>query len=325
MSQKDHPQWRPTASRHALETRAELLAAMRRFFAARNVLEVETPVLSRARNSDTNIESITTDAPRPRYLRTSPEYPMKRLLAAGSGDIFEIGRVFRASERGRHHNPEFTLAEWYRLDMSCLELADEVVALIRHCGETCSDINFESWPVRRWTYRQIYREFVGLDPLDCDESELAMVAEERGLPALRLGHNEWLDLIMAEVIQPALPAEGFTIIHDYPPEQAALARIRPDNPPVAERFEVYAGQQELANGYQELTDAQEQRKRFERDQRQRAARGEPTAPLDENLLAALEHGLPECSGVALGVDRLLMLMLNLDDIASVVSFPWERA
>lgn len=308
-----------------METRARLLAAMRQFFADRGVMEVETPVLSRARNSDTNIESISTDAPRPRYLRTSPEYPMKRLLAAGSGDIYEIARVFRAGESGRHHNPEFTLAEWYRLDMGCLDLADEVVALIRHCGDACREVSFTDWPVQRWTYRAIFLEHVGLDPFSCSEDDLAMVAEERGLPAARLSHAEWQDLVMAEVIQRAMPAEGFTIIHDYPPEQAALSRIRHDDPPVAERFEVYAGQQELANGYQELTDANEQRERFERDRRQRAARGEPQAPLDENLLAALQHGLPECSGVALGVDRLLMLILNLNDIASVVSFPWERA
>lgn len=317
--------WRPGASRHVLETRARLLQLIRAFFKERGVMEVETPILSAARNSDPNIDSIATGDPQPRFLRTSPEYAMKRLLAAGSGDIFELGRVFRGGEQGRRHNPEFTMAEWYRQGMRYRELAREVVALIRHCGEACSDIDFDAWPLREITYRALFQDYAGVDPFHSDESELAAVAAERGLATSRLSQSEWLDLLMARLIQPALPGETFTIVHDYPPEQAALSQIRHDDPPVAERFEVYAGQQELANGYQELTDAGEQRARFEREQRQRAARGEAEAPLDESLLAALEHGLPECAGVALGVDRLLMLMLNVDDIATVLSFPYDRA
>ncbi|MDX1555311.1 MAG: EF-P lysine aminoacylase EpmA [Xanthomonadales bacterium] len=322
MSRED---WRPTASRQALEARAKLLDSIRAFFSQRGIVEVETPVLSAASNSDPNIASIHTDDTRPRYLRTSPEYPMKRLLASGSGDIFELGRVFRAGESGRHHNPEFTMAEWYRVGMGYLDLADEVVALVRHCGRDCSELGFDSWPLNRLTFQQLFQAYAGIDPFQCDESELAMAAEERGLAAPRLSHSEYLDLLMAEVIQPALPGETFTVVHDFPPEQAALSRVRDGNPAVAERFEVFAGQQELANGYQELTDAAEQRKRFERERRQRSARGEPEAPLDERLLAALEHGLPECSGVALGVDRLLMLMLNVDDIRTVLAFPYDRA
>jgi lysyl-tRNA synthetase class 2 len=317
--------WRPAASRHALEMRAKLLAAIRAFFAARQVMEVETPVLSRARNSDPNISSIASDAPQPRYLRTSPEYPMKRLLAGGSGDIFELGRVFRDGESGRFHNPEFTMAEWYRLGMDHLDLADEVIDLIRFCGAQIGETDFSEWPVQRYDYRGLFTSFANIDPFNTDESELATAAAERGLSARALGQNEWLDLLMAEVIQPAFPGETFTIVHDFPPEQAALARIRPDDPPVAERFEVFAGQQELANGYQELTDGAEQRRRFEREQIKNAARGEAPAPFDENLLAALEHGLPECSGVALGVDRLLMSCLNLDDIRTVLAFPYDRA
>lgn len=321
----NHADWRPGASREVLEKRAELLHTIRAFFAGKRVMEVETPVLSSARNSDPNIHSIATDSTTPRFLRTSSEYPMKRLLAAGSGDIYELGRVFRKGERGRQHNPEFTMAEWYRIDMNFLDLADEVVELIRACGQVCSDTDFGAWPVRAISYRDLFREYAGIDPFSTDEMELASIAAERGITSPPLLQNEWLDLLMAQIIQPNLPGESFTILYDFPAEQAALARIRDEDPPVAERFEVFAGQQELANGYQELTDAAEQRKRFEREQRLHQVRGEVEAPIDENLLAAIAHGMPECSGVALGVDRLLMLCLNVDDIGMVLSFPYERA
>ncbi len=321
----NQPGWRPGASRQALETRAALLREIRGFFRQKGVMEVETPVLSRARNSDPNISSMATDSNTPRYLRTSPEYPMKRLLAYGSGDIFELGRVFRKGELGRSHNPEFTIAEWYRIGMDYLDLANEVVELIRFCGRQCSVTDFDSWPVRLLSYRQLFEQYAGVDPFLTNEIELAAIASERGLGPGPFKHDEWLDLLMSQVIQPALPGETFNIVHDYPPEQAALARIRRDDPPVAERFEVFAGQQELANGYQELDDVAEQRRRFEREQQLQAVQGHPAAPLDENLLAALEFGMPECSGVALGVDRLLMLCLNVDDISMVLSFPYDRA
>jgi lysyl-tRNA synthetase class 2 len=217
------------------------------------------------------------------------------------------------------------MAEWYRVGKPHLELASEVVELVRFCGETCSKIDFSSWPVKRISYRALFQDSAGIDPFDTDESELSGAAAELGLVSPSLSQDEWLDLLMGRVVQPSLPGESFTIVHDFPPEQAALARIRPDDPPVAERFEVFAGQQELANGYQELTDAAEQRRRFEREQKLRSVRGETVAPIDENFLAGLEHGLPECSGVALGVDRLLMLMLEFDDISSVLSFPYDRA
>jgi len=317
--------WRPGASRQALESRANLLAGIREFFREKGVMEVETPVLSCACNSDPNINSISTDSGRPRFLRTSPEYPMKRLLASGSGDIYELGRVFRKGEQGRSHNPEFTMAEWYRLGMDYLSLADEVVEFIRFCGKCCSELDFHAWPVNRLTYRELFLEYAGIDVFLANEMELAAVAAERGIVSMPLEHEEWLDLLMAQLIQPALPGETFTIVHDYPAEQAALSRIREDDPPVAERFEVFAGQQELANGYQELTDAAEQRRRFEKEQRLQNIRGDDETLLDENLLAALEYGMPECSGVALGVDRLLMLCLNVDDIGMVLSFPYDRA
>jgi len=313
--------WRPSASRHAVEGRARLLTAIRRFFSERGVLEVETPVLSSSGNSDPNIRSMSTSSTRRRYLRTSPEYPMKRLLASGYGDIYELGRVFRAGESGRYHNPEFTLLEWYRLGRNYLDLAAEVVELIRYCGEG----QFDLWPVRQVSYRDLFRNETGLDPWHCSESDLSTCAMERGITAMSLTHQEWLDLLLAEVIQPSLPGESLTILCEFPEEQAALARVRDGDPPVAERFEVYLGQMELANGYQELTDADEQMKRFQRETRLAEQRGEETMPLDLNLLAAIRHGLPECAGVALGVDRLVMSCLKLDRIDAVLSFPADRA
>ena len=313
--------WRPGASRLAVEARAGLLADIRTYFHEREVMEVETPLLSRYANSDPNIGNLRTDELQTRFLRTSPEYPMKRLLAAGCRNIYELGRVFRAGEKGRYHNPEFTLLEWYRAGMSYLDLADEVVDLVRTCGRGA----FDGWSVQRRDYRGLFVEYTGLDPLVCSESDLEDCAMERGIVAGVLDQNEWMDLLMSEIVQPALPGDAFTVVHDYPPEQAALARIRPGDPPLAERFEVYLGRIELANGYQELTDAEEQRRRFKREIRQGEARGEDCGPYDRKLVAALESGLPECSGVALGVDRLLMAMLKLDDIDSVLAFSADRA
>ena len=313
--------WRPGASRLAVEARAHMLSDIRHFFAERKVMEVETPLLSQSANSDPNIRNMSTDSSRKKYLRTSPEYALKRLLASGHRDLYEMGRVFRAGESGRYHNPEFTLLEWYRLGWNYLDLADEVIELVRICGHG----QFDDWPVNRVTYRELFQQETGLDPLYCNESELAGCAIERGIMAAPMGHNEWLDLLLSELIQPTLPGEAFTVLHDFPPEQAALARIRPGTPPIAERFEIFLGQMELANGYQELTDAGEQLERFNREAKLAESRGEENLPLDTNLITALEHGLPECSGVALGVDRLLMSCLKLDRIDAVLSFSAERA
>jgi lysyl-tRNA synthetase class 2 len=312
--------WRPGASRFAMEARAALLSSIRTWFSQRNVLEVETPILSRAGNSDPNIRSISTDNTSKRYLRTSPEYAMKRLLATGFRDIYELGRVFRAGEKGRFHNPEFTLLEWYRCGWNYLDLASEVSELIRFCGKG----QFDDWPVQRLAYRDVFIAQTGLDPFHCTESDLSYAASERGIRAGALGHMEWLDLLLSQLIEPNLPGETITIIHDFLPEQAALAQIRPGNQPVAERFEVYLGQIELANGYQELTDSREQLERFERERNRGEARGEQATPLDLGLIEALRHGLPECAGVALGVDRLLMSLLKLDNIDAVLAFSADR-
>ncbi len=321
MSTGDYPSaWRPGASRHAVEQRARLLRDMRTFFADRNVLEVETPILSRAGNSDPNIASLATDEPGRRYLRTSPEYAMKRMLAAGFGDIYELGRVFRAGEKGRIHNPEFTLLEWYRQNLTYLEIASEACELIRYCGHG----QFDDWPVQFVTYRELFLQYAGLDPFLCDESDLSSAVAERGIHAVDLGHREWLDLALCRIIEPSLPGETMTIVHDFPPEQAALSRIRRGDPAVAERFELYLGQMELANGYQELTDAEEQLARFEFERKSARARGEEAAPLDMALIEALRTGLGDCSGVALGVDRLLMSLIKLEHMDAVLAFSADR-
>ncbi len=311
--------WQPTASTARLKARARLLRDIREYFSARSVLEVETPLISRAGNTDPEIQSIRTDDED--YLRTSPEFAMKRLLAAGSGDIYELGRVFRASETGRHHNPEFTLLEWYRLDYNYHRLMDEVAELVVHCGQG----KFDQWSAHRLSYRELFETYLGLDPFTANVDELSSAAKSHGVNAIELGHTQWLDLLTSHVIQPALPAQTLTFVYDYPADQAALARIRADAPPIAERFELYLGNIELANGYQELSDPVEQRRRFESENLQRDRKAVPVYTLDENLLAALDHGLPECAGVALGVDRLLMAICNADTLREVMAFPYSHA
>lgn len=311
--------WRPATSRAHLEARARLLANIRRFFAEHDAMEVETPLLSAAGNTDPEIDSLRTQDGR--YLRTSPEFAMKRMLAANSGDIFELGRVFRAGESGRHHAPEFTLLEWYRTGMSYQELMDEVAALVRFCGRG----KFNQWPVEQLSYRQLFINHLEVDPFTADMESLSILAQDNGIEPLELGRRQWLDLLISLVIQPALPAGTLTFVFDFPADQAALARIRPDIPPVAERFELYLGSVELANGYQELSDSAEQASRFVAENEQRKQLGLPVYDRDHRLLDALAHGLPECAGVALGVDRLLLAIEGLDHLSEVIAFPFERA
>jgi len=311
--------WRPTASNARLKARAHLLQDIRGYFFERDVLEVETPLISKAGNTDPEIESIRTDTGG--YLRTSPEFPLKRLLAAGSGDIFELGRVFRAGESGRFHNPEFTMLEWYRTGLNYHRLMDEVAGLVRFCGRG----KYDHWPEQRLSYRQLFLNHLDIDPFTADSQELSTVAKKHNITDIELERKQWLDLLISLVIQPALPEENLTFIYDFPADQAALARIRPGSPPKAERFELYLGRTELANGYQELTDASEQRRRFAAENTQREKRGEATCETDHHLIAALEHGLPECAGVALGVDRLLMSLCDAETISDVTAFPYSNA
>lgn len=311
--------WQPTASTARLQARSRLLQDIRGYFSDRDILEVETPLISKAGNTDPEIQSIRTDTGA--YLRTSPEFPLKRLLAAGSGDIFELGRVFRAGESGRFHNPEFTMLEWYRTGISYHQLMDEIAGLVRFCGHG----KFDQWPEQRFSYRQLFLHHLDIDPFCADSRELSAAAKKHNITDIELERRQWLDLLISMVIQPALPEECLTFIYDFPIEQAALARIRPGSPPKAERFELYLGRTELANGYQELTDVSEQRRRFAAENAQREKRGQSSCETDHHLLAALEHGLPECAGVALGVDRLLMSLSGAETISEVIAFPISRA
>lgn len=314
--------------RAALELRARLYVLIREFFAARGVLEVETPVLSIGANTEPNIAGFATrfsghadSGPRERWLRTSSEFAQKRLLAAGIGDNYELGRVFRDGEAGRRHNPEFTMLEWYRVGWDHRRLADETVELV----QAALALSAKRVEVRKTAYRDLFHEAIGLDPFAAGEAHLQSALGDVRVDATGLSRDDWLDLLLTHRIQPNFPGDRITVIFDYPASQCALAKIRDGDPPVAERFELYVGTHELANGYHELTDAAEQRARFVRDNARRRERGFPELPLDENFLAALTSGLPDCAGVALGVERLLMAMLGTDDIRDVLAFDFARA
>jgi len=312
----------------ALRQRARLNALIRGFFAARDVLEVETPIMSAAGNTEPNIEGFHTrfsghvDAGSPqRWLRTSPEYPLKRLLAAGVGDCYELGRVFRNGEAGGRHNPEFTMLEWYRVGWDHHRLIEETIALVQ---EALAMVQRPPASVRIVSYRELFMQAVALDPFLADEAQLRAGLGEVGIQPDGLTRDDWLDLLMSHRIQSQFAADAITVIHDWPASQAALARIRPGTPPLAERFELYLGPVELANGYHELNDAVEQRQRFERDLAIRAARGAEQPPLDEAFLAALPS-LPACAGVAVGVDRLLMALAGTPRIGDVLAFDFANA
>jgi elongation factor P--(R)-beta-lysine ligase len=326
--------WRPSASFEALRLRARLNAAIRSFFAERGVLEVETPILSQAGNTEPNIASFplefsgrTDGAPRTRWLRTSPEYPLKRLLAAGLGDCYELGRVFRDGEAGGRHNPEFTMLEWYRLGWDHVRLARETVELVRAALALVG----RSATVDVVAYRDLYLRELGIDPMSAPDGALRDALGDVAIDPEGLLRDDWLDLLMTHRIQPRLAADAILVVHDYPASQCALARIRapaPEkagDPPIAERFELYLGPLELANGYHELADADEQRARFERELALRRARGAAVPPVDARLLDGLASGLPDCAGVALGMDRLMMAMLGTTTIADVLAFEFARA
>jgi lysyl-tRNA synthetase class 2 len=325
--------WRPSATLEVLRLRARMLAGIRAFFSARAVLEVETPALSAAATPDPALASLVTrytgpGAPHGRtlYLHTSPEFPMKRLLAAGSGSIYQICRVFRDGEAGRSHNPEFTMLEWYRVGMDHHQLMDEVAELVMN-------VLAERLPLRtpeKLSFREAFVGCIGLDPHSATAAACAQAAHAHGvpIPAGLYEHHDvaiWRDLLLSHLIEPKLGRDRLTFVYDYPASQASLARIRPGRPPLAERFEVYLNGVELANGFHELADVAEQRTRFERQLHTRAADGLAPVPLDEHLLEALSEGLPDCSGVALGFDRLVMLAAGARSIAEVVPFPLDRA
>ena len=323
--------WQPSASFDALHLRARLNAAVRRFFDERGVVEVETPVLSRAGNTDPNIASFslefsgrTDGAPRTRWLRTSPEYPLKRLLAADFGDCYELGRVFRDGEAGGRHNPEFTMLEWYRIGWDHRQLIHETAALVN----TALALVGRKAALKQVSYHALYREQLGINAATASVEDLRAALGDVVIDPSGLTRDDWLDLLMTHRLQPSFPTDQLLALYDYPASQCALARIREssaDGAPVAERFELYLGPLELANGYHELADAAEQGARFDRDLQRRVERNDVQPPRDENLLAALSAGFPACAGVALCMDRLMMAMLGTTRIADVLAFDFARA
>lgn len=320
----DH--WLPTATRERLAQRAALLATVRQFFESRSVLEVDTPVLVNAAVTDVNLRPVElTLGDRRLFLQTSPEYAMKRLLAAGLGDVYQLCKVVRGDERSRLHNPEFTMLEWYRVGLDMASLIGEVAALLDalviRTGGTAR-------PLRRVSYREVFQATLQIDPLEAPTASLVQIAVAHGLTRdnlTNLSRDEVLDFLMGVVIGPTLGRGEWLALTHYPASQAALAQLDSRDPRVALRFEIYADGIELANGFQELADAREQRARFLADNAARAAQGLPQMPIDEALLAALEAGLPACSGVALGFDRAVMIAVGAKRIDEVVSFTIENA
>lgn len=308
-------EWQPTASIEILAQRANILEKIRHFFSDRGIMEVETPLLCQHAVTDPYLHSLSTLCHHQmRYLQTSPEYCMKRLLAAGSGSIYQICKAFRQDELGRFHNPEFTLLEWYHLDYDHLDLMNEVDALLQ--------ITLNSPPADKITYQALFLRFLNLDPLTADTDTLMNCCAKYHvlLPdQLTLEKDLLLQCLMSEIIEPQIGKQQPIMIYHYPASQAALAKLH-DDVSVAERFEVYYQGIELANGFHELTDAKEQLARFENNNSQRQVLGLPALAPDPYLLSALAHGLPDCAGVALGIDRLMMLSLKKDRISDVLSF-----
>lgn len=316
--------WQPTASLETLRLRARLLRETRDFFDARGLVEVETPQLSAAAATDLHLESLAVTAPGGGlrgWLHTSPEFPMKRLLAAGSGDIWQLARVFRGAERGRRHNPEFSLLEWYRVGWDAPRLMDEVDALLRSLATGRVTLG----PTERLSYRAAFLRHAGFDPFLAETAEMLAALASAGVPTppdLAADREACLDLVLATRVEPAFDPGRPTFVHDFPATHAALARIRPGEPAVAERFELFLGGMELANGFHELTDPAEQAARFDADLAARGARGLVEPPVDGRLLQAMRHGLPDCAGVALGFDRLVMILAGAAHIDAVLAFPW---
>lgn len=319
-------QWRPTASLENLHLRARILAKIRAFFSERGVMEIDTPLLSVATSTDPHLESFSchylgpfAPAGQQCYLQTSPEFAMKRLLAAGSGPIYQICKAFRNGEAGHHHNPEFTMLEWYRPGFDHHSLMDEVELLV--------DSVLAIGSAKRIKYRDLFLEQVGLDPVSLSVTEAKTCLQHHGITVSAMDEetaiDDWLAVILTHIIEPAL-GSGAVFVYDFPASQAMLARLSQTHPPWAERFELYINGIELANGFHELADPTEQQRRFELDMLQRRQQGLAELPMDEALIDALKHGLPDCAGVALGVDRLLMLAAGLDCLSEVLAFPVDR-
>jgi len=324
----ENKSWPPTCSTALLHQRAQLYQTIRSFFAEKGVLEVDTPVLSAAASCDVNLDSFSTelanDAQNSQklYLQTSPEFAMKRLLAAGSGCIYQIAKSFRQGESGRFHNPEFTLLEWYRVGFTVQDLIAEMIELLMPCFS-------QNMAFQTISYARLYVQITTIDPHHTTVEQLMDYASAQGNPeAVEIcgdSLSNGLDYVFSQYIQPRLKKNVVYFVTDYPACMAMLAKISDDTPATAKRFEVYFNNVELANGYEELIDAKQQKARFNEELAERKKQGLTEVPMDHNLLSALASGMPECSGVALGLDRLLMLMAEAQSIDEVLTFPINRA
>ena len=323
----DHSHWTSAAPIENLRRRAAVIAAIRAFFAGKDILEVDTPVMSNAAVSDPYIDTIECRYQplvggdvEMKYLQSSPEYAMKRLLASGSGPIYQISKAFRNGEVGRRHNPEFSMLEWYRPGFDHRQLMTEVAELLLPLLGLSEAVEY--------SYAQVFEAHLGIDPHSAGVAELRAIAAEHIDSSYEDDNRDnWLNLLMSHVIEPRLASEGAVFVYDYPASQAALAKVSEDaqGRAVAERFELFVHGVELANGYHELTDATEQARRFAADNLQRGEEGLPQRPVDDLLIAALESGMPDCAGVAVGIDRLVMQAIGTDNIADVIAFPLPRA
>ncbi len=323
----ENQNWKPSTTIINLLKRAVILTKIRHFFANRGVLEVETPILSQATVTDVNLCPFQTLLMMPGgeksitlYMITSPEYHMKRLLAAGSGSIYQLGRSFRNEENGRYHNPEFTMLEWYRPHYDMHQLMDEVNDLLQQVLDCAS--------AEKLSYQKLFLSYLDIDPLSAEKKQLCEVAIKLNLNNLadvKEDHATLLQLLFAIGIEPYIGHDKPVFVYDFPANQSALAKIKTQDHRVAERFEVYFRGIELANGFCELTDVEEQRQRFDQDNLNRIRCGLPQQKIDKNFLDAMKHGIPTCSGVALGIDRLVMLAIGANSLSDVIAFPISRA
>lgn len=335
MPKQNQAQWMPACDVEHLRLRAEVLSKIRVFFEQRSVLEVETPLLCHATGTDPQLDFFssyyhgmpneTGMKDKEMYLQTSPEFAMKRLLAAGSGSIFQICKAFRNGESGRFHNPEFTILEWYRLGFSLDQLMDEVAELlIQLLKKQCNTAS-----VHRFSYRELFEQVTGLNPLVfCQKSYADYALKNAISDAISICENDhamWLDLIFSFKVQPVLADQKIAMVYGYPAVQASLARINQENRLIADRFEVFIGGVEIGNGFFELSDAKEQERRFDQEISSRRVNGLPAVKKDKRFLEALQSGLPECSGIALGLDRLLMILANVETLNEVMAFPFDHA
>lgn len=322
--------WQPVADLKRLRQRAQLLTAIRLFFAERDVLEVETPLLCRATGTDPNLDFFSSQFNNPPhnknlFLQTSPEFAMKRLLVAGSGSIYQICKAFRNSEVGRFHNPEFTILEWYRVGFDLQQLMNETSELLL---ALLSD-HMPQLSVMQLSYQQLFIEYTGLDPLCFSRPAYRQLAKQQGYPEADTlcdnDHALWLDFLFSHCVQHNMPQDAICLIHDYPAIQSSLARLHHDDVRLSERFEVFINGIELGNGFFELSDAEEQNARFEREIAYRLKHDLARVEKDQLFLAALQNGLPDCSGIAIGLDRLLMIATGCDSIEQVIAFPFANA